>query len=137
MAWRTTVDSVRAIVDTNPNLSMDVFVDTANALTDYVSSKDSEDVLTSALLIKIEENLAAHFYAFKDAQYQEKNTGKSSATYYGETGLGLDFTPWGQAAKTLDVSGTLVQLDSKPRPKASIDWLGLRPSEQTDFVDRN
>ena len=109
-------------------------IDTATALTDYVSAQDSAGVLNSALLKEIEKNLAAHFYALLDPQYLEKKTGDSSAVFQGETGKGLDYTPWGQTAKQLDVSGTLATLGNKP---ASMTWLGLPPSEQTDYEDRD
>ncbi|GEM_PF-1029525 len=137
MAWRTSQSEVRAIISTDPDLSVDPFIDTANALTDYVVSQDSGSVLTDALTKKIEENLAAHFYAHRDLQYHSKRTDGASAVFQGKTDMGLDSTLWGQTAKRLDVTGTLTQLDSTPRPKASGVWLGRPPSEQTDYKDRD
>ncbi len=137
MAWRTTREAVRAIIETDSNVNVDVFIDTANTLVTYVVTKDTASVLTTALLIKIEEYLAAHFYALKDPQYEQKKTDKASATFQGKTAMGFDSTWWGQTAKRLDVSGTLAILDKEPRAKASLSWLGLPPSEQTDLVDRD
>jgi len=93
-------------------------------------------VLTTALLLEIEKHLAAHFYALRDPQYQQKRTEKASATFQGKTDLGLDLTWWGQMAKTLDVSGCLAQLD-KGIGTPQLVWLGLPPSEQTDYEDRD
>lgn len=137
MAWRVTEDEVRAIVETEEDLSLYPFIESANAITDYVSSKDSNSVLTTALLKEIEKCLAAHFYSRRDLPYQQKKTGEASATFQGKTGMGFDSTFWGQDAKRLDVSGCLARLDKEPRPTASAVWLGLPPSDQTDYEDRD
>ena len=135
MAWRTTEQDVRAIIDTDASLSIAPFIDAATSLTDYVSSKDSDSLLSSTTLEQIEKWLAAHFYAHRDQQYATKKTGQASATFQGKTDMGLNSTQWGQTAKTLDVTGTLRQLDSGR--KASLAWLGLPPSEQTNYEDRD
>lgn len=135
MAWRTSKEEVRAIIDTDSNINVAPFIDTANALTNHVSSQDAANILTTALLLQIETYLAAHFYSRRDPQYQTKKTGDASAEFQGRTGLRLDSTYWGQDAMTLDVTGTLRALSKGAR--ASIAWLGLPPSEQTDYMDRN
>lgn len=134
MAWRVTEEEVRGIVDTDENISIAPFIDGATALTDYVSAQDSGSVLNAALLKEIERNLAAHFYALKDPQYLEKKTGDASAVFQGETGKGLEYTPWGQTAKDLDVSGTLATLGQKT---VGMSWLGKPPSEQTAYENRD
>jgi len=136
MAWRTTEEDVREIIDTVTTYPVRPFIATANALTDHVSSQDSDLVLSGAMLIQIELYLAAHFYAIRDPQYQTKSTGGASATFQGQTGMKLDLTWWGQQAIMLDASGTLAAMNDGPK-KASADWLGLPPSEQTDYKDRS
>ena len=137
MAWRVTNEEVRALIDTgDPNLSVAPFIDTATALTDYVSAQDTLGMLNAALLKEIEKYLAAHFYEHLDPQYTEKTTGDAEAKFQGEFGMGLDGSKWGQTAKRLDVTGTLDSLD-RPKHKVSLAWLGLPPSQQTDYVDRD
>lgn len=134
MAWRVTEEEVRGIIETDEKISVAPFIASATALTDRVSAQDSASVLNAALLKEIEKNLAAHFYALRDPQYAENKTGDASAVYQGETGKGLDYTPWGQAAKDLDISGTLATLGKKP---VGMSWLGKPPSEQTAYEDRD
>lgn len=136
MAWRVTEQEVRTLIETDPDLSIAPFVDAANALTDYVSSQDSASVLTTALLVQIEKYLAAYYYAIRDLQYASKKTEKASATFQGAYDLGFDLNQWGVAAKSMDVSGTLAAID-KGVTRVSAEWLGLPPSEQTDYVDRD
>lgn len=135
MAWRTTEPEVRGVVDSDSTISVEPFIKAANALTDHVSSKDTAGILTTALLAEIEKYLAAHFYAIRDPQYQAKRTERASAEFQGKTGMGLDLTHWGQQAKLLDVTGTLAALDKGKR--AGVAWLGLPPSDQTDYMDRD
>ena len=135
MAWRTTEPEVRELVETDPDISVEPFIKTANALTDYVSAQDEPSVLNSALLLEIEKYLAAHFYTHRDPQYQEKATLDARAVFQGKTEMGLDATYWGQTAKRLDVSGTLARLDSQK--VVEMAWLGLPPSDQTAYEDRD
>lgn len=134
MAWRVTEEDVRDIVETDEALSIAPFLNAATALTDYVSAQDSLSLLNSALLVEIEKYLAAHFYALRDPQYSEKKTGDASAVFQGKTAMGLDSTHWGQAAKNLDVTGTLATLGKK---KIGVSWLGKAPSDQIDYEDRD
>jgi hypothetical protein len=137
MAWRTTEEQVREIIDTDVSLSIAPFIDQASALTDKVSAADTTGELGTDLLLMIEKNLAAHFYAFRDPQYTSKSTGGASGSFQGQTGLGLNATYWGQTAMLLDVTGYLTELNMATRPKASLTWLGKPPSEQTDYEDRD
>ena len=133
---RVTEAAVRLIIDTDADLSLTPFIDVATALTDHVASEDSNSVLTTALLVQIEKWLAAHFYAIRDPQPQEEKTADASAVHQGRTDLGLDLTHWGQQAKRLDVTGTLAQLD-RTKHRVSVQWLGLAPSEQTAYMNRD
>lgn len=136
MAWRVTEREVREIIPTDILVSVGPFIAMANALTDRVSSQDTQSLLNSALLIQIEKNLAAYFYEARDPQYDEKKTSDASAVFQGEWGMGLNRNSWGQNALILDVTGLLRSI-SKGVVRVSMEWLGLPPSEQTDYVDRD
>lgn len=135
MAPRVNQDDVRSLVQTKAGVDVQAYIDIAVALTDKVASNDFFSLLSTALLKQIEANLAAHYYSLRDPSYLAKNTGDAGATFYGQTGMGLDFTPWGQTAKELDLTGFLNSL-GKGRA-ASVTWLGKAPSDQTDFRDRD
>lgn len=135
MAQRVTQDEVRSLVQTEATIDVQAYIDIAVALTDKVSSNDSLSVLSAALLKQIEANLAAHYYSLRDPAYLARTTGDAGATFYGQTGMGLNFTPWGQTAKELDLTGFLNSLGTGQ--STSISWLGKPPSDQTDYEDRN
>lgn len=136
MAWRVEEKDVLQIIDGDVDTSIGPFIDMATALTDYVSSKDSRGLVTDALLVQIEKNLAAHYYSMFDPQFASKRTDDSSAKFQGEFGMHLDATRWGQAAITLDVSGTLRKL-SKGVSLGTVTWLGKPRSEQINILDRD
>ena len=135
MAQRIQQDDVRSLVNSESTIDVQAFIDIAVALTDKVSSNDSLSVLTSDLLKQIEANLAAHYYSLRDPAYLAKKTGDANATFYGQTGMGLDFTPWGQTAKELDITGFLASLGKGQA--IGMKWLGKPPSTQTDYRDRD
>ena len=120
---------------------LDAFIDTANELVTWLDGEDSDGVLTTALLEKIERYLSAHFYAHADQLLQSKSTGGASGAFQGQTGMGLASTQYGYTAMVLDVTGRLAQLNKEAekggKQRASITWLGLPVSEQTDYVDRD
>lgn len=138
MAWRTNEDDVRSLVDSDLELSLAPFIDTASALTDELSSADTAGTMGVTMLKQVEMYLAAHFYAaMRDPQYTSKSTSGASASFQGQTGQGFDSTYWGQTAKRLDLSGFLAKLDLPTRPKATLTWLGKPVSSQTDYEDRD
>lgn len=134
MAQRVTLDEVQSLVDYNDQINMQPYVDIATALTDAVSSNDSLGVLNSALLKQIEANLAAHYYSLRDPAYLEKKTQDASAKFYGETGTGLEFTPWGQTAKQLDISGFLASVGKGQ--SIGVTWLGTPLDSQLTVEER-
>lgn len=135
MAWRTSEAAVRAIIETDKNLSIAPFIDTATAMTDYIVSQDADSQLNNALLEEIEKYLAAHFYRHRDAQAEQKTTEKASAVFQGKTAMYLEGSWWGQTAIALDVTGCLRGMSKGTR--ARIIWLGKPPSEQIDYADRD
>lgn len=136
MAWRIQEEDVRSLIDTDSDKLIGPFIMTANALVDYVVTQDTDGILTTAMKAEIEKYLAAHFYEHLDPQYAQKKTGDASATFQGEWGKGLDGSSWGQTAQTLDLTGTLTAIKNG-RKRVGLTWLGLPPSEQTDYVNRD
>ncbi len=135
MAQRVTLIEVQVLLRKyNDQIPMQPHVDYATALTDVVSSRDTLSVLTTALLKQIELNLAAHHYSLTDPAYLEKKTQDASAKFYGETGKGLDFTPWGQTAKKLDITGFLSSLGKGK--SIGVTWLGTPIDDQLTFLER-
>lgn len=137
MAWRTTQEEVRVLIPTDSNLSIAPFLDAASALVDYIVTQDTASILTTALKEQIEKWLAAHYYAIRDLQYHERETQDAKGKFQGKTGMGLDATLWGEQAKGFDVTGTLVRLDAKQRPVASVTWLGKPKSSQIPYEQRD
>lgn len=134
---RVNESTVRALISTDSDLDISVFIEEAGALTDRVATCATGKgvTLTDTELRLIEANLAAHFYSFRDQLYQSKKTADASAVFQGKTGMGLDFSPYGQKAKLLDHSGCLAQFDSGRN--IGIEWLGKKKSDQIDYVDRD
>jgi hypothetical protein len=91
--------------------------------------------LSAAELAEIETWLAAHFYVQSDQTYASKSTGGASASFHGQTGMYLESSRYGQTAVSLDYSGCLSALGN--RRTAAGYWLGRRPSEQTDYSERD
>ncbi len=117
--------------------SLTPFITPATLLVDRIHKYDTNSLLDDASLAEIEKYLAAHFYALQDQILQSKGTNRASGSFQGQTGKGLDGTQYGQMAKVLDETGYLARMDQPQRPKASLGWLGKRPSEQTDYEDRD
>jgi len=103
-----TADEVKAVIDTDLSNSQVVpFINTAHQM---VYDRLANEGLSIKLLTQIEIWLAAHFLSIMDARVKtESVSGDYSATYEGQTGMGLDFTRYGQMAKTLDPTGKLSQ----------------------------
>ncbi len=127
MANRVTATDVQRIVDFDDSLNMVPFIAAANALTDKISDNDARNLLNAALLKEIERNLAAHFYSLRDPLYKTKITGKSEGQFESRSYLA--------AAQLLDITGYLVSIQKNHR--VGMAWLGLPPSEQTDYRDRD
>jgi hypothetical protein len=137
MAWRCNEADIRDLIDSDdPDARVAPFINTANTLVDRLEAKDTDEILSSAILIEIERYLSAHFYEHKDPQFSQEKTGDASATYQGEFGMGFNSTKWGQTAKMLDETGFLASLD-KPKIKAGVTWLGKPHSEQTPYDQRD
>lgn len=142
MAIRTTSSLVQAILadnwDGSTNLSP--FIATASRTVDrvVVCAAAKGMALTTAEALDMETWLAGHAYAMVDQTYASKNSGKSSATFHGQTGMHLDATKYGQMAQMIDMSGCLAALASgTQRRVAGITWAGKSPSEQVPLDQRD
>lgn len=135
MAWRVTQSEVRDLIDSDSDIDMGPFIQTANVLVDKVTARDSGSLMSASDLLELERYLAAHFYEHRDPQVSREKTGEASATFQGEFGKGLESSKWGRTALMLDETGLLKSLDKGGRTRML--WLGRSPSEQTDYVDRD
>ena len=137
MAWRVTEEEVREIMqgvgDDDP---LAFAIEAANALTDKIVSEDSDSLLSDALKTQIELQLAGHFAETRYRQYDSQGTDGATAKYVGQYGQKFSRTSYGQNAMSLDVTGYLDELD-KGVQELGVEWLGLAPSDQTDYVDRD
>lgn len=117
MAVRVSGAEVKEIMDTDlTDSELDPFITTANALVnDRLQGK-----LGTELLTQVELYLAAHFASLKDQRIQQESQGNVSTTFQGKTGMGLNFTHYGQMALSLDSSGTLAKLGKR---KASLTFM--------------
>lgn len=117
--------------------SLTPFIDTASNIVDQIVTCATAKgmTLSAATLELIERWLAAHSYVCSDPTYLEKQTQSARGRYMGTSGLGLEGSRYGQMAMTLDPSGCLRSLNKSLRARA--EWLGLPPSEQTDYEDRD
>lgn len=114
MAVRVDSAEVKVVIDTSLT-DLTAFILVASQQVDRISG------LTAAVLKEIERWLAAHFVAIRDKRTSKDNVGDSSHTYEGKTGMGLQFTRYGQQALLLDTTGTLAKLGLR---KASLVYLG-------------
>lgn len=142
MAFRVGEDEVRDIVDNDPAISITPFQIAANALTDKVSSNDADGIMTTALLAEVEKYLTAGFYAVRDQLFAEKKTADAFAVFQtGKSAEGpLNQNDYLRTAMLLDITGYLADLNQQAIQgviDAGITWLGLPPSSQTDYVDRD
>lgn len=143
---RTSTDAVEAILGDDYGAKVDgtfpdlePYIEAASAIIDDVAAcaiaKDK--TLSSTRLELLERWLSAHFYVMSDQPYTEKETGQSRGVFQGKTGMYLEASKYGQMAVTMDSSGCLFAIASGERKKVTMFWMGLRPSEQTDYEDRD
>lgn len=119
------------------NPSLDPYIDAASSIVDDVAecATNKGITLSSTKLEIIERWLAAHAYAMSDQTLKMEKTGDAVSQYQGTTGMYLTATKYGQMAVSLDSSGCLAALGNNKR--AGAFWMGLAPSAQTDYEDRD
>lgn len=142
---RTTSEKVKALLtpgrdyDIINNPSLQPFIDSASSIVDDVLACATRKgkTMTSAKLELIERWLTAHLYQMSDEGYTSRSTLSASGAFQGQTAMYLEATMYGQMAVTLDSSGCLVAIAKGERPTARAFWGGKRPSEQTDYDQRD
>lgn len=138
---RTTISAVQGILlqdyDTLNNPDITPFIESASSIVDDVAECASQKgtPLSTAKLEILERWLSAHCYCLVDRLYYSRVTGKAEGVFQGRTGMSLDYTPYGQFAKSLDPTGCLVAVTSSL--KAGMMWLGKTLPEQVDYDQRN
>lgn len=146
MGFRVGEDDVRDIItvanqdELDSNINLASFIRTANLLVNKISSNDSSSLLSSGDLKEIEAYLAAHFYTFRDQQYESTKSDDASDKYQGKTGMYFDSSFYGQTAKMLDVTGYLGKLQEqaiKGKRTVGITWLGKPKSQQIKYENRD
>lgn len=133
---RTTAAAVRKIAKVKRSLSTDEdlapFIEAAGAVIDSVCLESDYD---DTRLELIERWLSAHFYHVFDPRRNQERADVVSAFYEGKSGMGFDFTRYGQMAKRLDTAGNLAKLDAdcaagrKPFTP-TLAWLGKCEEEE-------
>lgn len=138
MAYRTTEDRVRAIIDNSSEIDVTPFIRVANRLVSKIDAKDTDGLLDAEDLVEIETWLAAHFYAHRDQLLTSKSTSGASGSFQGQTGMFFSSTQYGQTALVLDVTGYLASLAQQAengRKKVQFVWLGSTEQEQRGYTD--
>jgi len=107
MAPRVTDADVKTILETT--IDCVPFINAAHVIVDdtLLSTGYSEERLT-----QIELWLAAHYACMRDPREAMLQLGQAGVgvTFEGTTGLGLDFSRYGQQVKVMDTSGILSTL---------------------------
>lgn len=92
-------------VDENkPDEELNVFISNAHIL---MMNKLDGYGLDAELMKLIETYLAAHFAAITNPSAQRVTLGPLGEAYFGKVDLGLDYTRYGQMAKSMDPTGKL------------------------------
>jgi hypothetical protein len=135
---RVTSGEVQAILLENYDGSSSLvpFITAANLTVTQVSTTASSKSITLSddTLKEIERWLAAHLYVMSDQVLEREVVGRSGGSFQGKTGMNLDASKFGQMAKMLDPSGILATMG---KGKARLVWGGKKPSESTDYEDRD
>lgn len=145
MANRTSVDLIKELLGRNYDRKSPLtgYLKSANVLTNNLVARasargqpsDIELINDVATLERIECLLACHYYQRHDPGFQAKQTGRSGATFQGQTGQRFSATPYGQDACAMDYTGILSSMEKGG--KVTLTWLGKPPSSQIPYVDRN
>lgn len=135
-APRTSDPEVREIIESDTDMAMAPFIRTANRLVNWLDSVDTDNALDEDMLTEIEMWLAAHFYAHRDQQFQQKTTGGAMGAFQGQTSMVLLSTYWGQTACGLDVTGRLAQRSADAATgvvrRARLGWAGTKEQSPND-----
>lgn len=117
MANRITANELKEIISTSlGDAVLDTYITAANLLvTDHLGDNSyvSDDQLK-----EVERWLSAHLLAStREKQAQAEGVDKANITYQGKTGMGLDYTSYGQMVKVLDPTGILANVVGKRKAR--------------------
>lgn len=135
MAYRTTELAVQGIVKTKSSIDLDPFIETANAL---VTKHCTDSGFTVADLELIERYLAAHFYCIREPRTTRERANIASRETQSRVDIGFDVTHYGQMAMRLDWSGALAALNQQAKKgaiSAGVTWIGMTPTELSDYLE--
>jgi len=125
MASSVTADKVEEIVEVDPSISLDIFIEAAHSLVTRECSDSGYDDETLEL---IEAYLAAHFYKLRDQSVASEKAGSVAVSYQYKIGMFLAETKEGQMAMILDTAGNLAALSKRTEEgesaTVSMGWLG-------------
>ncbi len=109
MAFRTDAATVKLIFNTTmPDPQINAFIVTANLV---VTENLADSGLSDERLTEIEKWLTAHLASTRDQRTQSETVdGRTTLSFQGKTGMGLDATYYGQMVKTLDTTGILSEM---------------------------
>lgn len=128
---RTTAEAVGLIIEVNANISLDPFIEIANALvTDCCADEDDYDATRLEL---IERWLSAHMYTIRDMRAERERAGSVEEKFQSKVDLGFDTSHYGQNAMRIDTKGGLARLNEKIKAGKSnavgIGYLGVTKDE--------
>ena len=110
---RTNASDVKEILDscTLSDPIVDAYITAANLLVTEILGDDSD---IGSMITEVEKWFAAHMIASTRWRTTEtEKVGDAAVKYTGKSGLGLDYTPYGQMVKQLDFTGKMSRVDKK------------------------
>ena len=122
------------------------FIETANFLVtklcEPATDEDGNLYHDATSLELVERWLAAHFYSIRDVRPDTQKADVVQKKVQYKVDLNLAQTQYGQQAMVIDISGELAKWNEdvtsgKAALTAGVSWLGLPPSEQTEYDDRD
>lgn len=136
---RVTVAEVKQIIPidaTIPDADLDIYIISANFITDRVQNEGGQ---TDAVKLKeIERWLSAHYIAVRDMRSDTEKADVVSQKFQFKLGLNFNVTMFGQQALLLDETGTLAGLQAQAEGKgtatASLEALGPVPSSELNVT---
>lgn len=103
---RGSEEQVKQIIDTTLTVEqVHPFLEAANSLVTELYGSDT--IYAEKHLQQIEIWLAAHFVALRDDRISKEKIGDANVEYEGKTGMGLNFTRYGQQVMVLDHQGKI------------------------------
>lgn len=128
-----TPDAVKEIIDSDlTDARINAFINLAYFATVPLADK-LDDCGGADALCEIQLWLAAHFLTIYERQTKSESVGGEwSVTYFGQDGLGLEASLYGQQALAMDCSGTLAKAGLKRAVMQVVDYETIEDIDVTD-----